>query len=398
LLRCCLLFIEHSMFYLSSEIDEFYHKVRPSPAQTEQKASLITFIDESVTYLYTTLTNELEGEQGEDEEDAYFDYEKERFLQHLETQIRCAKAKSQYRKGKPWDTFVFGSEAWNISSWDSDTDIAIRLDFRNGRNDKIFLLRSLSRILSENDRNSLLHVQFIEAKYPIIRISHIEHAYIQIDVSIADRYCAIRTELIDKILNHYEVKFGLPMRRLIVFIKHWSKCRGINNSYKCYLNSYAYVLLIIKFVQHLLAENKHIIWYNKSLSHLAFEFFEYYLFKYDISKQRVCIANPFDTLLPEQRQNNSKAILELIDPVNVGNNVADKVGFAQFDHIRAEFIRSFSLFAQFMTEEITQISLFDVLCEYPVSTSQYGSSEETNCYEIVGETEEKLENENDHQS
>merc|ERR1711933_229451 len=115
-----------------------------------------------------------------------------------------------------------------------------------------------------------------------------------IDVSIADRFCLKRTKLINEILCHYEGKFGLPMKRLIVFIKHWSKVRMINNSYKCYLNSYAYTLLIIKFIQHLLDDNKHIIYFNKSLSFFVFSFFEFYLFKFDISKHEVAIFNPFE--------------------------------------------------------------------------------------------------------
>ena len=179
------------------------------------------------------------------------------------------------------------------------------------------------------------------------------------------------------------------MKKLIVFIKHWSKRRGINNSYRCYLNSYAYTLLIIKFIQYLLDENKHILYYNKSLSYLVFEFFEYYLFKYDISKHRVSISNPFDSSLNLcDQDNNGKNILELIDPVDPSNNVADKVGFVQFEHIRAEFIRSFEIFRIFMMEEISQTSLFDALTELPVDGSE-GSSTEM----IIGE--KKM---NDHQS
>ena len=69
-------------------------------------------------------------------------------------------------------------------------------------------------------------------------------------LSIADRFCSRRDAFINDILRKFDEGFNISVKPLIVFIKYWSKQKGINNAYYCYLNSFGYTLLVIKFLQY----------------------------------------------------------------------------------------------------------------------------------------------------
>merc|ERR1719412_2332622 len=183
---------------------------------------------------------------------------------------------------EPWKLIKFGSAAWGTAWRQSDFDVAIRLNFPNKISDKKFVLSQLSRVISENDQNGVLMVHsLLHAKYPIIRVHHIRLKHIKFDISIADRYCMARNQLITEYIEYFEYEYGIPMKKLIVFIKHWSKQRGINNAYRCYLNSFGFTLLILQFVQTLVA-NKNIC--NKTISFFVYEFFAFYSYDFDPSK------------------------------------------------------------------------------------------------------------------
>merc|ERR1711902_433214 len=108
-------------------------------------------------------------------------------------------------------------------------------------------------------------------------------------------------------------------------------------------------------------KNKHIIYYNKSLSNLVFEFFQFYVHKLDITKHSVSIND--DGIFNKKQRNHN--ILEIIDPVNAENNIAQNVGYYQYDHISSEFNRSIDILTEFMMEKQSEISLFNLLTQIP---------------------------------
>merc|ERR1712154_393008 len=58
-------------------------------------------------------------------------------------------------------------------------------------------------------------------------------------------------------------------------------------------------------------------------------------------------------------QRDPLQILEIIDPANPENNVA----YFQFNHIRAEFLRSFEILKQCLLAKQPEIPLFDILTQ-----------------------------------
>lgn len=356
--------MHHSLNRLSSDIDMFYAKTRPTSELIEEKEKLFSFISECVSYLHAQFQSEIE-------DGAYSPHaERGFFLDNMATKTSSSS----------WRTFKFGSEAWATSCCDSDVDIAVALNFRNNRFDKKFILKTLSRAISDNDADEQLRVQLLlGARYPIIRVYHRHTQFVKLDISIADRFCERRTELISSLLRHYEQVLTLPLKRLIIFIKTWAKARRINSAYHGFLNSFGFTLLILKFVESLVDEHRHILRFRKSVSVLVLEFFEFYVLRFNLAEYCVRLESArgrfgrgrerrrgFEAQYPRKRRRS--AMMEVMDPVNDDNNVAQSVGYAQYHGIAFEFIRAFKILraAQTQTDGATQLegaqmAVFDAL-------------------------------------
>jgi len=323
------------------DLEAFHTSTRPCQFHVEEKEKLITYIANSVEYLQQTLKEEIKAK------DYSRDNERGTFLDNMATKSRGTK--------RVWSVFKFGSESWGTSCGDSDVDMGIGLTFPNSRFDKKFVLKQLAHSISEGDKDGQLRIQtLLHAKYPIIRIQHLKEHSIKMDISIADRYCRRRNDFIRNVIAHYEARYELPVRKLIIFIKKWSKIRGVNNSYYGYLNSYGFTLLILKFVQSLVAQKmlRRGQGPQRSVAHLVVEFFDFYTLRYDLSAHSVSVRNPFakdaaskSALVHEPRRNIGPypTMMEVVDPVNDDNNVASAVGHTQYHRMGTEFIRAFNI-------------------------------------------------------
>jgi len=249
----------------------------------------------------------------------------------------------------PWKVFVFGSESWGTSCLASDIDVAISLHFRHSRWVKKYLLQHLSALLTANDRERVLQITTIlNAKCPIIRIQHHALVAVSVDISIADCFCLKRKTLMISLIEHYEARLKLPVRKLMIFIKIWSKNRGINDSFGGYLNSFGFALLIVKFLQCThgrdIPRNRHILSYNnaKTLRALLFEFFVFFLFDFDLETRAVAVtAESAEVCARWRTEQRGESVLEIVDPANGRNNVGAQVEHEQWLHIKSEFVRSF---------------------------------------------------------
>ena len=253
----------NNLHNLSCEIERYYASTRQYSEEIIEKEKLKNYIIECARYLQ----RKCEKEVKQNKRVKYKNKEKSEFL------YRMSKCEIYSDK---WDIFTYGSESWGTSCDDSDINMGIFVNFKNMRPDKVYLLSQLAKIISENDDNGLLLIKpILNAKYPIITITQ-SRLNIKIEVSIADRFCKTRDELILRIINEFETKYKLPIKKLIVFIKYWSTKRQINNSDECFLNSFGYTLLTIKFLQYYINNNNK----NNTLSALVYKFFEFYQKKY----------------------------------------------------------------------------------------------------------------------
>ena len=259
----------------------------------------------------------------------------------------------------PWKMFVFGSESTGTSCKDSDIDMGICVNMVAGRGDKKYLLYELARIIGENDQDGVLMIKpLLSAKYPIIRITQ-HKVGIKVDVSISDTYCQTRNNYIHYIIGEFgSERYGeCPLKELIVFIKHWSKEKGINNAYQCYLNSFGYTMLAIKFLQfymtsHLIRKSP----INVDLGQLIAQFFKFYAEQWDPKRHSISIADPQSgTFDPKDKE----CWMEIRDPMNPHNNIAENVGWAQCQRICNEFQAAADLIAKYKHLEHHHLSVGD---------------------------------------
>eukprot|EP01084_Bolivina_argentea_P266415 451882_1 len=225
-----------------------------------------------------------------------------------------------------WDIVKFGSFAMNVCINTSDIDVAIYIK-ENDIPRKIvenLILESLSKLIKRKTKNND-NINVIELlKYPIITVK--DKLRGDVDVRIGNKCMKERENIIIKLINKYE-KFGYKIKDLIVFIKYWSKKRGINNGSKGYLNSFGYTMMSIKYLQSIMQQNnyKHNTMIN--LYEFIEGFFSFYMHKFDNNKHCICINNNdsgYDKQLFEVKTMN-KCVLQIMDPMDKHNNVARMV-------------------------------------------------------------------------
>merc|ERR1719242_130339 len=136
------------------------------------------------------------------------------------------------------------------------------------------------------------------------------------DLSVADEHCLKTTEYVLSAIDVLK-GFGIPIRRLLVFIKDWTKRCGINNALKCYLNSFGYTLMAIHFCLMICCGDEFTIEDTQKISCLIAGFFSFYGFTFDASVH--CIDITKRELFCDKVRLD---ILEIVDPVNRQNNVA----------------------------------------------------------------------------
>jgi len=265
-----------------------------------------------------------------------------------------------------WHVFRFGSIIWNIDTSESDIDVAIDLNFRSMNIPKVIkqeLLRRLTVFLAlkqqkHRELQKYACTSILHARCPIITIE--DRSFdIKMDISIADGSCCKTKDIIFEMIEKYSNQYEYPMRRFLVFIKHWSKQRGINDSPNRFINSFGYTLMAIKYVQYLSAVRKKAK--SENLSYLVYNFFKYYV-HFDAEKYQIDIMDAKHVTAFGRKR--GKHPLEIIDPANPNNNVTKNVRAEQYRKICLEFKRAAKIYKAYMMESCsksTTPSLFELL-------------------------------------
>jgi len=187
---------------------------------------------------------------------------------------------------------------------------------------------------------------------------------LQIDVSIADKFCTATNDFLSNAIAYFE-SMDILIKPLIVFVKCWSKRKKINNAYRRYLNSYGYTLLVISFLQSNDCR-------DLTLGHLAYAFFEFYAVDFDAKMHAISVYLVSCCGVQGHRgqnrgrckkkkfvkkrfyeEKNGFAVIEIIDPINLQNNVAQSVGLAQWKHIKQEFVNAHNLIKKYKDQRMS---------------------------------------------
>eukprot|EP01084_Bolivina_argentea_P029319 54414_1 len=245
---------------LSVDINKYYASTRRDSNKTIEKEKLCKYITECGEYLQIRFEKEMNLKQSKGKK--FQNREKEEFFYGM------SKSEIYFAK---WDTFIFGSELWDTSCTDSIIDMAIFLNFKNTLEMKIYVLSELAKMIGKNDRDGLLLIKsMLNNDYPIIRVTQIK-LNIKINISIADRFCKKRNQWMLQVINQFENVYKTPIKKLMTFIKYWSKQKQINDSDECFVD--LYTILCVKALQYYIVNNNN--HKNRSLSYCVHMFFEF---------------------------------------------------------------------------------------------------------------------------
>ena len=136
--------------------------------------------------------------------------------------------KENYPK-QSWNIIKFGSYQFGINDNKSDIDIAIDLNIKTDKTLQIKILRPLYKIFEQIIKPKPLVDPILGAKRcPLISIEY-RNKNIKIDVCISNGQPQKQQKFL-KIINIFNNKYKYPIKKLIIFIKYWSKIRKINGS------------------------------------------------------------------------------------------------------------------------------------------------------------------------
>lgn len=135
--------------------------------------------------------------------------------------------------------YLYGSCANSFDFSKSDIDVCLVMEAANS--DKSEVLLKLADILqADNFQN----VQALTgARVPIVKLMD-PVTGISGDICMNNVLAVVNT----KLLRDYAY-MDVRLRQLAFIVKHWAKTRGVNETYRGTLSSYAYVLMCINFLQ-----------------------------------------------------------------------------------------------------------------------------------------------------
>jgi len=152
-----------------------------------------------------------------------------------------------------------------------------------------------------------------------------------------------------------------------------------------FLNSFGFTLLILKFVQSL--PDQSLVQYKGSVANLVVDFFMFYTYKFNLYQYSVAVHDPSKLCRGKyqvfEQRHSAWPMMEVLDPVNPLNNVAQNVGIHQYDRMGAEVKRScFILQQASMGRMPANQSIFQLLTEPIAYSVSYNRSPQYITYNV----------------
>ncbi|XP_048538465.1 UTP:RNA uridylyltransferase 1-like [Triticum urartu] len=259
---------------------------------------------------------------------------------------------------------LYGSCANSFGTSHSDVDVCLEIDIGTGS--EVELLLRLAEILRGDNFDSVEAIT--SARVPIVRMLDAGSGF-SCDICINNLLAVANT----KLLKDYAQIDG-RLLQLASIVKHWAKLRGVNETYRGTLSSYAYVLMCISFLQlrepkilpclqaleptytmvvddiecvyfdevHQLrdfgAENK------ETIAELLWAFFHYWAFQHDYRKDVISIR--MGKIISKKEKNwttrigNDRHLICIEDPFETGHDLGRIVDRQTIRIIREEFERA----------------------------------------------------------
>ncbi|XP_057851220.1 uncharacterized protein LOC131061514 [Cryptomeria japonica] len=259
---------------------------------------------------------------------------------------------------------LFGSCANAFGVCKSDIDVCLSID--DEPSSKAELVLKLAEILQAEDMQNVQALT--HARVPIVKFTD-PATNISCDICINNILAIVNTKLL-----HDYAQIDVRLQQLAFMVKHWAKCRKINETYQGTLSSYAYVLMCIHFLQlrkpailpclqemeatyqdtigeivcayydkvnelkHYGAENK------ETLAQLLSAFFDYWAFRHNYAKSVISVRTGRFLSKNEKdwtrRIGNERHLICIEDPFEISHDLGRVVDKHSIRVLKEEFQRA----------------------------------------------------------
>ncbi|TVU33612.1 hypothetical protein EJB05_25437, partial [Eragrostis curvula] len=155
-------------------------------------------------------------------------------------QLVDSLAKSVSKEWPNAQMHLYGSCANSFGTAHSDVDVCLEMEIGTGS--AVEILLRLAEILRTEDKFESVEA-ITGARVPIVRMSDPGTGF-SCDICINNLFAVANT----KLLKDY-AQIDQRLLQLAFLVKHWAKLRGVNETYRGTLSSYAYVIMCINFLQ-----------------------------------------------------------------------------------------------------------------------------------------------------
>ncbi|XP_062224265.1 UTP:RNA uridylyltransferase 1-like isoform X2 [Phragmites australis] len=279
-------------------------------------------------------------------------------------QLVDSLAKSVSKEWPNAQLHLYGSCANSFGTSHSDVDVCLEMEIGTASTAEVLL--TLAEILRNDNFENVEAIT--SARVPIARMSDPGSGF-SCDICINNFFAVANT----KLLKDY-AQIDQRLLQLAFLVKHWAKLRGVNETYRGTLSSYAYVLMCINFLQlrepkilpclqameptytlnvdgtkctyfdevHQLhdfgAENK------ESIAQLLWAFFRYWAFHHDYRNDVISVR--LGKTISKQEKNwttrigNDRHLMCIEDPFETGHDLGRVVDRQTIRILREEFKRA----------------------------------------------------------
>ncbi|OEL21667.1 UTP:RNA uridylyltransferase 1 [Dichanthelium oligosanthes] len=280
---------------------------------------------------------------------------------------------------------LYGSCANSFGTSHSDVDVCLEME--TGSESIAEVLLKLADVLRTDNFDNVEAI--ISARVPIVRMSDPGSGF-SCDICINNLFAVANT----KLLKDY-AQIDQRLLQLAFLVKHWAKLRGVNETYRGTLSSYAYVLMCINFLQlrepkilpclqameqtyimnvdgtecayfdevHQLqdfgAENK------ESIAELLWAFFHYWAFHHDYRRDVISVRT--GNTISKQEKNwttrvgNDRHLMCIEDPFETAHDLGRVVDRQTIRILREEFERAA---AKLQNDDDPCVTLFEPYDDY----------------------------------
>ncbi|XP_039845596.1 UTP:RNA uridylyltransferase 1-like isoform X2 [Panicum virgatum] len=279
-------------------------------------------------------------------------------------QLVDSLAKSVNKEWPNAQLHLYGSSANSFGTSHSDVDVCLEMEI--GTASTVEVLVRLADVLRADNFDNVEAIT--SARVPIVKMSDPGSGF-SCDICINNLFAVANT----KLLKDY-AQIDQRLLQLAFLVKHWAKLRGVNETYRGTLSSYAYVLMCINFLQlrepkilpclqameqtytmtvddaecayfdevHQLqdfgAENK------ESIAELLWAFFHYWAFHHDY--RHAVISVRIGSIISKQEKNwttrvgNDRHLMCIEDPFEIGHDLGRVVDRQTIRILKEEFERA----------------------------------------------------------